>query len=661
MAKTVIVQLTLVVHIIFLGFIHQYTSAQTLTLQSPDHKIEITLHAGKSLNYSVNVGAQSVLLASPLGFEFETAPPLRENLAILDSIRSSHNEHWEPVVKGRHAIISDQYNELHLFLKESHYPARTLDIFFRAYNDGIAFRYLLHNRSGQAGNNILKELTGFNFAQNDTAWIANYGSYKTSQEIEFFPNQLSTIKESSIVGLPLLTKITNNCFAAITEANITNWPGFYLGRSDVQPGVSASDVQYSLHTKLAPLPGQTDDGLKVKLQGDMYSSWRVVLLGKTPGKLIESEIVMNLNAPNLIKDVSWIKPGKCSWDHWWSGEVKMDTKTIKEYIQSASDLGFPYMLIDWQWYGVFNKPDADITRVTANVDMPEVLRFAKEKNVRCWLWLYNTDADRQYQEAFALYEKWGIAGIKIDFMNSDDQDMVNWYHKIIKCAADHHLMINFHGAYKPDGFQRTYPNLMTREGVMGNEYSKWSMRITPEHNVTIPFTRMLAGPMDYTPGGFLNRSPEKFKNGTPANVMNTRCQQLAMFVVYDSPVTTVCDAPENYKNQPGIDFLKIVPTTWEDTRVLQGYPGEYICMARKSGNRWFLAAMNNSIERAITVNLDFLGTGNFKTVSFSDASDSNENAEHLIQNTQIRKSPKTLTIKMARGGGYAAWFIPVSN
>jgi alpha-glucosidase len=363
---------------------------------------------------------------------------------------------------------------------------------------------------------------------------------------------------------------------------------------------------------------------------------------------------MNLNDPCAIEDVSWIKPGKCAWDHWWSAEVKMDTETLKKYIRFASDMGFPYQLIDWQWYGQFNKPDADITSVNPAVDMPEVLRFAKEKNVRCWVWLYNTDAERQYKEAFALYEKWGIAGVKIDFMDRDDQEMVNWYHKIVKAAAEHHLLVNFHGAYKPDGLQRTYPNFITREGVMGNEYAKWSTRVTPEHNVTLPFTRMLAGPMDYTPGGFLNRTPDKFKTGSPANVMNTRCNELAKFVVYDSPVMTVCDHPDNYYNQPGIDFLKAVPTKWDDTRIPAGEVGKYIVSVRKSGSDWFIGVMTNSEARELNIKLDFLEAGKYSAAIFSDAPDANVNAEKLVQEKKSVDKSTILKVKMAPAGGFVA-------
>ena len=247
----------------------------------------------------------------------------------------------------------------------------------------------------------------------------------------------------------------------------------------------------------------------------------------------------------------------------------MDTKTIKEFIDFAAKNGFPYQLIDWQWYGAFNDEKADITKVNPAVDMPEVLRYAKEKNVGIWLWLHYADLKKQPQ-ALALYEQWGIKGIKVDFMNRDDQEMVNWYHETVKLAAKHKLMVNFHGAFKPDGWSRTYPNLVTREGVLGNEYNKNSSRATPDHNVTLAYTRGLLGAMDYTPGGFLNKGFGDFSISTPTSVQGTRCHQLAMFVVYESAIATLCDHPQNYENQLGFDFIKNVPTSWKDTYFLVG-------------------------------------------------------------------------------------------
>jgi alpha-glucosidase len=343
----------------------------------------------------------------------------------------------------------------------------------------------------------------------------------------------------------------------------------------------------------------------------------------------------------------------------------MDTETIKKYIDLAADMGWEYMLVDWNWYGPPfgdviggpGNPNADITTVVEEVDMPGIIKYANDKNVDILVWLLWDHVEKQMDEAFALYEKWGVKGVKIDFMARDDQWMVQWYHKVVKKAAEHHLSVDFHGAYKPTGWTRTYPNLLTREGVLGNEYSKWSSRITPEHTTTLPFTRMLAGQMDFTPGAFLNRSMGQFRNGSPAQAMGTRCNQLAMFVVYYSPLTVACDHPDNYKNQLGMEFLKEVPTVWDDTRVLNGKVGEYITMARRKGDRWFVGAMTNSEGRTLGIDLDFLGEGKWEIHYFKDAKDADIHAERLETGTSKVSSEDEVWIEMAPGGGYAAYIV----
>jgi alpha-glucosidase len=278
------------------------------------------------------------------------------------------------------------------------------------------------------------------------------------------------------------------------------------------------------------------------------------------------------------------------------------------------------------------------------------------------VWLYWTDADQgeAYKKAFALYEKWGLAGVKIDFMDRDDQEMVNWYETITRTAAEHHLMVNFHGAYKPTGMIRTWPNQITREGILGNEYNKWSRRVTAEHRVTLPFTRFLAGPGDFTPGGFLNRPTEAFQKGvTPTQVQGTRAGQLALFVAYDSPVMCVCDHPINLRGQPGIDFLKLVPTVWDDTRVLSGVVGEQLVIARRSGRDWYLGALNNGVTRVRSVKLDFLGAGKWRLRWWHDAADSAENAEHLEIEESVVSADTTLDLRLAPGGGAVARFVPI--
>jgi len=411
-------------------------------------------------------------------------------------------------------------------------------------------------------------------------------------------------------------------------------------------------------TRLAP---RHDGQGLVRALTPHRSPWRVLMIGARPGDLVESDLVLNLSEPCALSDPTWVQPGKCAWDHWWSGDVKMDTATEKEYIQFAAEMGFPYQLMDWQWYGSFDSADSDITHINPNLDLAEVLRFAREKKVRLFAWLHSSDVDKKLQageldSVFGMYEKLGLAGVKIDFMNRDDQEMVNWYHTIVKMAAAHHLMLDFHGAYKPTGTQRTYPNQITREGVMGEEFAKGSNQLNPDHDVTLPFTRMLAGPMDYTPGGFLNRTRAQWRAGNPTQVIGTRCHELAKCVVFDSPLMVLCDAPDHYHGQPGIEFLRAVPTIWDETKILQGEVGEFILSARKSGSRWFLGGMTNHTARSLQVPLTFLGPGQYTAHLFSDAADVGMNAEHLVETTRTVTNKETMTIPMASDGGIAIQF-----
>ncbi|WP_205461705.1 glycoside hydrolase family 97 protein [Mangrovibacterium lignilyticum] len=641
-----------IVLIVLLGLFTAYSGLAQYVLKSPNGKSEIKIDIGDNVSYSVFRDGVAVVSGSAVSYRFASQPPLGNDLQVKASTQNEINESWKPVLKRESEVIN-HYNELILSLEEKRFPRRTLNLTVRAYNDGVAFRNEFTGPGQLEKYTITDEGTTFDFSEDFTCWAADYKTFESSQETEFLKRNISDITNLMLLGLPVTLKVNDTCYAAITEAAIVDFGGMFL-----KP--TLPNKTNSLKVQLSPRPGQGTDGEKDIITIPHKTPWRVIMLGDTPGNLVESELVCNLNDPCAIEDPSWIKPGLSAWDHWWSAEVQMDTKTIKQYIDLASEMGWPYQLIDWQWYGRFNQPDADITTVNPDVNMPEVLDYAKSRGVKCWVWLYWTDVDRSdIEKAFALYEEWGLVGIKIDFMDREDQEMVNWYHKIVKTAAKYHLMVDFHGAYKPDGFRRTYPNLLTREGVMGNEYNKWSNRVTPEHCLTLPFTRMLAGPMDFTPGGFLNRTPEDFKCTSPANVLGTRCFQLAEFVVYDSPFMVACDHPDNYKGQEGAEFLKKVKSVWDDTKVLNGQIGEYITMARRSGDQWFIGSMTNSDERELEIKLDFLGSGKYRMVAFEDVEDSSVDAEKLQRSETTVSHGDKLTMKMVAGGGFAAYLVPV--
>lgn len=619
------------------------------SLQSPDGNISVQVH-GAPFTYSVVYNGKPVVTESPLGLDLKGQPPF-DKLTLIDKREQTVDMTTTPVW-GKSSSIRNHYNELTLHLAEQAAPNRKLDLTLRAYPGGIAFRYNLPAQAGQNNFAVTRERTTFRFPGDPTVWATIYPAFHHSSEQHYTRQRLTDLSSDVIVGLPLLAQLQPDLYAAVAEADLADWAG-----------LSLRPTNDGLVANLSP---RLDGNGLVAGTLPHISPWRVIMLGTTPGALIESSLIENLNPPSAIDDTSWIKPGMTAWDHWWSGDTKVDNETIKRYIAFASEMGFPYQLIDWEWYGVPNDPASDIMKPIARLDWPGILQFAKDHHVREWLWIHSSDVNRfleagKLDAAFALYEKWGIAGVKIDFMDSDDQAMVNWYIRVVQLAAAHHLMVDYHGAFKDTGLRVTYPNLLTREGVLGNEYNKFSSRVTPTHKLTIPFTRMLVGPMDYTPGGFLNRSPAEWKQTTPTEVMGSRAQELALFVVYWSPLTCVTDDPEHYRNQPGLDFLKVVPTVWDETRVLDGSVGEHIVIARRSGGRWFVGGMTADRAYNYRLPLTFLGSGSYTAHLYLDPTDPAANYEALSQSTQSVTAKDTLTLPMRPAGGAALYFEPANT
>jgi len=609
--------------------------------------------AGTRLYYSVTVAGTPVILDSPLGLEFRDGPPLAVDLVVKEKTQHAIDETWQRVCgKGRQ--VRNRCNQLQITLQETTAPLRRLDLVVRAYDDGVAFRYVLPKQKSIGQFGLIAERTWFRFARNHTVWAANYEGFVSAQESEFKQTRLSELNGDEVYGLPLLVRVDNDLWAAIAEADLVDWAGMYLTRVPHCPN--------TLVTALSPR--HDDPTVCVKSQTPRSSPWRVILIGRRPGDLIESDLIDNLNPPCEIEDTSWIKPGRCAWDWWWCGRYAPDvnsplgsnTATMKYFIDFAAQMGWEYQLVDWQWYGEPFDPKSDITHQNPDINIPELVAYARDRQVRLLVWLFWEKADRQLDEALALYEKWGLAGVKIDFMNRDDQEMVNFYHRVVKKAAEHRLLVDFHGAYKPTGTGRTWPNHITREGVMGNEYNKWSARVTPEHCLTLPFTRMLTGPMDFTPGGFRQGTAAGFKvvgGDAPAPmVMGTRCFQLAMMVVYDSPLQVLCDSPYAYRASPaGLDFLKVVPTTWDQTKVLDGQVGRFIATARRSSTDWFIGTMTDWTSRSLEIPLDFLGQGTFEATIWSDAPDANDHPENLVKETRTVTAKDRITAHLASGGG----------
>jgi alpha-glucosidase len=613
---------------------------------------------GGQLGYEITYRGKTVIERSRIGFDLQNQPPIGGNLLVVAATNSRIDETYQ-IPTGKSNPVHNQCNVLLFDLKEAKAPGRKLTVEARAYNDGIAFRTIIPDQPAVKELRIANEKTEFVLATDATTYPLILRNFRSSWEDDYRTVPLSGIAPELVIGLPLLTEIPGVAFVAITEANIDNYAGMYLMHS-------ASNAK-ALEARLAPRVDEP--GLAVSGATPVTTPWRVVMISNEVGRLIESQIVGNLNPPSAIADTSWVKPGKASWD-WWSGpaadgvnfKVGSNTETAKYYIDFSAKAGFEYFMFDAGWAAHGTGPNdsgADITQTTPVVNMPEIIAYAKSKNVKVWLWSHWTDIDRQMDEAFPLFEKWGVAGVKIDFMDRDDQWMVNFFRRVAKNAAEHHLMIDFHGAYKPDGIGRTWPNVITREGVMGLEYNKWSARVTPDHNVMLAFTRMLAGPMDYTPGGFRNATREEFepRNLKPM-VMGTRAHQTALFVVFESPFMMVADYPGAYEGQPELPFLSAVPASWDETRVLNAKVGDYITIARRHGKDWYVGSIAGSHGVQLDIPLEFLGAGDFKAETYSDAPDAGVHPMKTVVEQKSVTKATTLKAVLVSGGGQAIRITP---
>jgi len=608
-------------------------SVSPLSVSSPDGRLTVDLAPGR-LTYEVKMDGQAVLAPSRLGLGFADGSEFGERAEFLRSERRSHRGEWEDAF-GTDRRVKDRWNEIHLSFADT---GRNVGVIARVYDDGVAIRYELPG----GGYTISDDETEFRFPGDSPAWG---GEFSSCAEVGYPETRLSQFPQKNAC-LPVVVK-TPSTFVAISEADLLDWSGMFIRRSG-PTCLRASMASSTVGT------------------GPRLSPWRVLMVGRTAADLVATNLIKNLAQPSRLNETAWIEPGISAWDPWWTGQnptqpqfkglnARGDTAADKRYIDLASEMGWRYQLVDWFWYDMGSSDPATATKPVSSVDIPELFRYAKSKGVRLFLWVHSNDVKKMgADKLFAVYQKWGAAGVKIDFMNSDDQETVRWYEETLAAAARHHLMVDFHGAYKPTGLARTYPNYITQEGVLGNEYNKLpGERFNPHHMITLPFTRGLLGPADVTPAGFLNLDPANFRtNAVPTQTMGSRCRQLSLAVLMTSPFLCLCDAPENYRGQPGAEFLRGLPTVWDESRVLQADFAKSLVIARRKGRNWWLAAMNDTAPLTLRVPLKFLGNGQYRLETFADGAGP---ADVKINSKHIRKQ-ETLTIPMASAGGFVARF-----
>lgn len=632
------------------------------SIASPDGRVVVHVDDSGGLHYRVTFDGDTVLVDSNLGLDFAGGFSLGRQADIMRAGRTEHAGSWENVF-GQRRLVPDRYRELKLEIQERAEAPGRLNLIVRAYDDGVALRYEIPVQPGLEDYVVTHERTEFIFPGERTCWAGDFSDCAESQYPESHLTELTSDTARPHV-LPLLVKLSRG-YAAIAESDLLDWAGMFVTaagpRADGTPRPGAR----------VTLAGRKDGRGLVVGRERRLSPWRVIMLARSAGDLVGNELIATLATPSQLADTSWIKPGIAAWDAWWTGtnptqpgytglRSRGDTRSHKEYIEFAASMGFPYQLIDWFWYEPMNHPDADLTRPAAHVDIPGLVEFARERSVRLLLWIDSHDLERQgFEKVFSQVAAWGFAGVKIDFMNHDGQETVRWYTDVLAAAARHRLLVDLHGAYKPTGLARTWPNYITQEGVLGNEYHKIRPgACTTLHEITVPFTRGLLGPMDFTPGGFLNRTAAEFTVTQPTEVIGTRARQLAMTVVYFSPLLCLCDHPENYRGQPGVEFFRGLPTVWDETRILAAEVAEHIVIARRSGRTWYLAAMNAESGLTLRVPLEFLGPGRWTLREFSDTEESGTRPQMIRENSRVVDASQDFDIHLAPAGGYAAVLSP---
>ena len=621
---------------------------------SPDGKITVNVNVGTDIKWSATVDDKEVINSSKIAMTLDNGKVLGNSEKVKSARTSMLNEISRPVVANKRSEITDNCNILTISFSSG------FSLQFRAYNDGVAYRFETFLKDEII---VKNETSEYMFPAGSHSWYPLEESFMSHNERTFLYSSLDTIGKKHLASLPTLFQV-NGVNVLITESDIDDYPGMWL-IGEGSGKISGTWSKYPDAEKLTrdrDLYVTSTKDYIAKTRGTRTFPWRAFVIARKDVNLIESDLVYKLAKPNQIKDAGWIKPGQVAWD-WWNAnniygvdfKAGINNDTYKYYIDFASKNGIEYIILDEGWYKLGN-----VLQEVPGINVQELCKYAESKNVSIILWVVWKSFWDKLDEAITLYEKWGVKGVKVDFMQRDDQKIVNFYLEATKKTAEHHLLIDFHGAYKPDGLGRTWPNALTREGVKGMENNKWSKDITPDHDVTLPFTRMVAGPMDYTPGAMVNMDKTNYNpQFTRPESQGTRAHQVALYVIYESPLQMLSDSPSNYmKEQETTDFIVNIPVVWDDIIGLDGKVGDYLLLARRSGKQWFVGALTDWTSRDLDLDLSFLPAGNYTIDIFQDGINANNYAgdyKHLKANV---KSGDKMKIHLAPGGGWAAKISP---
>ncbi len=628
---------------------------KTYSVSSPDNRLVFRFLVAENVQYAVSWNGIKIMESSEIAMALADGRTLGANPKVADVKRRSVRETIKPPVAEKRSVIADNFEELTLVFKGDY------SLTARVYNDGAAYRFATR-LPGEI--KVVSEEAVFRFGGNYYAYMPFTPSLHTSFESNYSHLPLDEVGAGRFCFAPVLVEIPGGPKVAVTDADLEDYPGMFLtGNGEGRPELRGLFAPYPLEEKLREksdrelLVTRSADAIAVT-RGTRTFPWRVIAVAEKDGGLIESDLIYRLARPTVLADTAWIKPGKVAWD-WWNAnglfgvdfKSGLNTATYERYIDFASSHGIEYVILDEGW-----SLPADLFQINPEIDMETLLGYARDRNVGLILWCVWLTLDQQLDRALDQFGKWGVKGIKVDFMDRDDQKMVQFYWRTAAAAAAKHLIVDFHGAHKPTGLRRAYPNVLTKEGVLGLEYSKWSDRVSPEHDLLIPFIRMFAGPMDFTPGAMINAQKQDFRAvfETPMS-QGTRCHQLAMYVVYESPLQMLCDSPSRYeKESEAMEFLSRVPTTWDETRVLDAKVSDYAVVARRKGEDWYLGAMTDWTARSFEVKLDFLGPGSFDALIFRDGANASRFASDYKKEAARVAQGDVLKLDLAPGGGWAA-------
>jgi alpha-glucosidase len=643
--------------IICLFFSYTLKASDSLHISSPDNSIDVDISIKKIFSYSISLDNMIIVEPSIIDMELMNGKKLSDDLSIQSTKIHSVNEIITSPVPDTRRNIPDIYNELLIQFKQN------FSVVFRVYNDGVAYRIITRFKDSII---IKNETANFQFQQGAKVLAPlihqreGLDIFHTSFEELYEYKSLDSLTNKDIMFSPALVSTFDNVKIAITESDLLDYPGMFLKGTNSFT-LEGEFAPYPLKEKIAegdyPQMVVTNRADYIaKTNGSRNFPWRVLMIARNDTDLPANDIVYRLATPSRVKDVSWIQPSKCTDE--WIIDVNLfnvpfrsgvNTASYKYYIDFAKRFGFARIMMDAGW-----SDTKDLFKINPNINMDTIVAYAKEKGIKLSMWTLSMTLDKQLDSALDQFNKWGVDFIMTDFIDRDDQKTVNFYQRISEACAAHKLMIMFHGAYPPKGFNRTYPNNITREGVLGSEYNAWSDKTTPEHDVTLPFTRMLAGPFDYEPGILDNATKAQFKP-IWGKVMSqgTRCHQLAMFVVYNNPLQIFSGNPsQGYLESNFMELLGCIPTMWDTTIILEAKVADYIVTARKKEEDWFIAGLTDWTARTFNLKLDFLTGGNYEATMCEDGINADRYAADYSIKTFSAKKEDTIPVQMAPGGGF---------